>query len=208
MDFFELFDDTRAGILGALERAVSEAHAWDFLRYWEPEWDMVPLPPIEQRLPNRDAYDEELYNDCFDIIWTIARSDWHTFRESYMEEHPPCLCRQREGKLAGNCWPRYPNPGEPAMCNEIRCYDAIFDDNERVARLQALDSAVTRECDWEYWSDDVPDGWEYRVRTYGVDGVTVEDISVIADIARVGWQTYYNESIGARLERPYMNEVD
>jgi hypothetical protein len=27
--------------------------------YWEPEWEMVPLPSIENRLANRDAYDED-----------------------------------------------------------------------------------------------------------------------------------------------------
>ena len=206
--YFELFDDTRAGILGALDRAVTDAHAWEFLRHWEPEWEMVPLPSIEQRLPNRDAYDEGLYDDCVDIIWTIARTDWLTFRESYIEEHPPCSCRRAEGKLAGLCWPRYPHPGERGMCDEIRLYDALFEDNERVARLRALDDAVTRECDWEYWSDDVPERWDLRVRTYGIEGVTRDDIEVIADIARVGWQTYYNESIGARLQEPYVNEVD
>lgn len=207
-DYYEIFDDVRAGILGALDRAVTEAHAWEFLRHWEPEWEMVSLPSIENRLPNRDAYDPEVYSDCLDIIWTIARTDWLTFRESYMEEHPPCRCRQLKGKLADSCWPRYPEDGEEPMCNEIRNYDLLFEDNERVARLHALDHAVTRECDWEYWSDDVPEGWEYRVRAYGVEGVTLEDVSVIADIARVGWETYYNESVGARLEEPYVNEVD
>jgi hypothetical protein len=207
-DYFEIFDDTRAGILGALDRAVTEAHAWEFLRYWEPEWEMVPLPSIEQRLPNRDAYDNDVFGDCFDIIWTIARTDWLAFRETYIEEHPPCRCRQLRGKLADNCWPRYPEGDEQAMCNDIRDYSLVLNDNERIERLQALDRAVTRECDWEFWAESVHEGWEYRVRTYGVEGVTREDIEMIADIAEVGWRQYVDGVMSGRLDTPWQNDVN
>lgn len=190
-NYFEIFDDTRAGILSALERAVTEAHAWEFLRYWEPEWEMVPLPSIEQRLPNLDAYDPDIYNECVEIIWTIARTDWLEWRESYIEENPPCTCRQRAGKLAGCCWPRELEYGESAMCEEIRNYSELFpDDNERATRLMDIDNAITARADWEYWGYGMPDSWEPRASTYGVEGITEEDMEVISEVARLGWHGY------------------
>jgi hypothetical protein len=146
-DYFEIFDDKRAGILGALDRAVTDAHAWEFLAHWDPEWEMVALPSIENRLPNYDAYDPDMYSDCFDMMWEIARSDWLSFRETYIEEHPACRCRQTKGKLADFCWPRYPENGECAMCDEIRNYASIFDSlRARVASDSSCDRACTDIC--------------------------------------------------------------
>lgn len=188
-DYYELFDDTQAGILGALETAVTEAHAWDFLRYWEPEWEMVPLPSIEQRLPNRDAYDDALYSECVDIIWTIARVGWDEFQESYIEENPPCMCRRRAGKLAGYCWPRGDVDAQP-MCEEIRNYYDIVQDNEQVTRLVSLDQAITERGDWEYWATDELENWGVRTNSYGIHGVTEEDMRIISGIAVQGFESY------------------
>jgi hypothetical protein len=189
-DYYEVFDDTRAGMLGALERAVTEAHAWDFLRYWEPEWEMVPLPSIEQRLPNLDAYEPEIYSDCVDIIWTIARTDWPTFRESYITQNPPCSCRARAGKAASNCWPRYPAEGEPAMCDEIRDYRLITPDNQQATRLEEVDRVITARGDWEFWSIGAPENWRLHANIYGVRNLTSEDMHMISEIADMGWDRF------------------
>jgi hypothetical protein len=204
-NYFELFDDTRAGILGAIDRAVTEAHAWDFLRYWEPEWEMVPLPSIEQRLPNRDAYDDDLYSDCFDIIWTIARTEWIDWRESYIEENPACACRRREGKVAGYCWPRYPEDQELPMCEDIRNYYALFD-NFTADRLSRIDGKVTERGEWETWEDGLPENNETfsaRVSVYEVDNITRSEMEIISEVARLGW----NEFVRSR-DRWGVPEVD
>jgi hypothetical protein len=208
-DYYELFGDTQAGIMGALETAVTEAHAWSFLRHWEPEWDMVPLPSIEQRLPNRDAYDEDVYNECMDIIWTIARIGWEEFRDSYIDENPPCTCRRRVGKLAGYCWPRNDDEDIQPMCEEIRDYRRLFQDNERVTRLNHLDNVITEQGDWEYWATEDIDNWRPRANTYGIEGITQEDIQIMSGVAIQGW----DEFIRLRDEhihrtRAQMPEVD
>jgi hypothetical protein len=189
-DYFEIFDDKRAGIMTALDRAVTEAHAWEFLAHWDTEWEMVSLPAIERRLANFDAYDPDMYSDCFDMIWEIARGDWLSFRENYMEEHPPCRCRQLQGKRADYCWPRYPEGGECAMCEEIRNYYEIVHDDEQVARLVRLDNAITELEEWEFWSEGVPEDNETfarRVATYGIPDITRQDMEIISEIARLGW---------------------
>lgn len=207
-DYFEIFDDKRAGIMGALDQAVTEAHAWEFLAHWDSEWEMVPLPSIENRLPNFDAYDPDVYSDCFDMIWDIARSDWLSFRENYMEEHPPCRCRQVQGKLADYCWPRYPEGDECAMCEEIRNYTLFFD-NYSADRLSRIDGKVTERGDWEYWHDGAPEDNETfarRVATYGIADVSRAEMEIISDVARLGW----NGFIRARgyVDRRGVPEVD
>jgi hypothetical protein len=191
-DYFEMFDDVRAGIMGALDRAVTEAHAWEFLAHWNPEWEMVPLPSVENRLANFDAYDEDVYSDCFDMIWEIARSDWLTFREAYIEVHPPCACRRARGKLADYCWPRYPEADEPAMCDDIRNYSMFFD-NYTADRLSRIDAKVTEHGDWEYWADDLPASNEvfyYRVLPYNIAGITRHEMEIIHEVARLGWNGF------------------
>ena len=191
-DYFEIFDDKRAGIMGALDRAVTEAHAWEFLAHWDTEWDMVPLPAIERRLANFDAYDPDMYSDCFDMIWDIARSDWLSFRENYMEEHPPCRCRQFKGKLADYCWPRYPEGDECAMCEEIRNY-TLFYDNYTADRLSRIDSKVTELGEWEFWSEGVPEdnvAFQSRVARYGVAETTRQEMEIIAEVALQGWNGF------------------
>jgi hypothetical protein len=191
-DYFEIFDDKRAGIMGALDRAITDAHAWEFLAHWEPEWDMVALPSIENRLANYDAYDPDMYSDCFDMMWEIARSDWLSFREAYIQEHPPCRCRQTKGKLADFCWPRYPENDECAMCDEIRDYASIFD-SYSADRLSRIDSKVTERGDWEYWSEGLPEDNEvfyHRVVIYGIAGITRSEMEIISEIALRGWNTY------------------
>jgi hypothetical protein len=208
-DYYELFGDTQAGIMGALETAVTEAHAWSFLRHWEPEWEMVPLPSIEQRLPNRDAYDEDVYNECVDIIWTIARIGWHEFRESYIEENPPCTCRRRAGKLAGYCWPRNDDEDIQPMCEEIRDYRRLFQDNERVTRLNHLDNVITEQGDWEYWAIEDIDNWRPRANTYGIEGITQEDIQIMSGIAAQGWDEFVRlRDAHIHRIRAQMPEVD
>ena len=191
-DYFEIFDDKRAGIMGALDRAITDAHAWEFLAHWESEWEMVPLPSIENRLANYDAYDPDMYSDCFDMMWEIARSDWLSFREAYIQEHPPCRCRQTKGKLADFCWPRYPENDECAMCDEIRDYASIFD-SYSADRLSRIDSKVTERGDWEYWSEGLPEDNEvfyHRVVIYGIAGITRSEMEIISEIALRGWNTY------------------
>jgi hypothetical protein len=191
-DYFEIFDDKRAGMMGALDRAITDAHAWEFLAHWEPEWDMVALPSIENRLANYDAYDPDMYSDCFDMMWEIARSDWLSFREAYIQEHPPCRCRQTKGKLADFCWPRYPENDECAMCDEIRDYASIFD-SYSADRLSRIDSKVTERGDWEYWSEGLPEDNEvfyHRVVIYGIAGITRSEMEIISEIALRGWNTY------------------
>lgn len=191
-DYFEIFDDKRAGILGALDRAVTAAHAWEFLAHWDPEWEMVALPAIENRLSNFDAYDPDMYSDCFDIIWEIARTDWVSFRENYMEQHPPCLCRQLKGKMADYCWPRYPEEDEPPMCNQFRNYASVFD-GYTADRLSQIDRKVTEHGDWEFWADGLPEENEvfyHRVAVYGIPGITRREMDIISDIGKQGWSTY------------------
>jgi hypothetical protein len=188
-DYFEIFDDTRAGIMGALDRAITEAHAWEFLANWNPEWEMVALPAIENRLPNFDAYDPDLYSDCFDMMWEIARTDWLTFREGYIAEHAPCGCRREKGKLADYCWPRYPEPREPPMCQDHRNYASLFD-NYTADRLSRIDAKITERGDWEYWSNDLPESNEdfyNRVVVYEIPGITREEMTIMHDVARLGW---------------------
>lgn len=201
-DYYELFDETQAGILGALETAVTEAHAWDFLRYWDVDWEMVPLPSIENRLPNRDAYDEDLYRECVDIIWTIARVGWYEFRDSYIEVNPPCTCRQRAGRIAGYCWPRNNDEDVQPMCEEIRNYGLIVHDNEQISRLNHLDNIITEQGDWEFWANDAVDGWRMRAHSYGVEGVTLEDMQIISAVATLGFDEYL------RTRPPQVPEVD
>ena len=191
-DYFEIFDDKRAGIMGALDRAITEAHAWEFLANWNPEWEMVALPAIENRLPNFDAYDPDIYSDCFDMMWEIARTDWLTFRDNYIAEHAPCPCRRAKGKLADYCWPRYPEHREPAMCEQHRDYRALFNDDYRADRLALIDQRVTERGDWEYWSTGLPEDNEVfhnRVAPYGVGipGITREEMEIISEVARLGW---------------------
>lgn len=191
-DYFEIFDDKRAGIMSALDHAVTDAHAWEFLAHWHPEWEMVALPAIENRLANYDAYDPDMYSDCFDMIWEIARSDWLSFREAYIEEHPPCRCRQAKGKRADYCWPRYPENDECAMCEEIRNYTLFFD-NYSADRLSRIDSKVTERGDWEYWSDELPESNEvfyHRVAVYDIAGITRSEMEIIHDVARLGWNGF------------------
>jgi hypothetical protein len=194
-DYFEIFDDKRAGIMSALDRAVTAAHAWEFLAHWDPEWEMVALPAIENRLSNFDAYDPDMYSDCFDMIWEIARSDWLTFQENYIEEHPPCRCRQVQGKRADYCWPRYPEEGECAMCEEIRNY-TLFYDNYSAERLSRIDSKVTELGDWEFWSEEVPENnqaFQSRVERYGIAEVTRREMNIIHDVARLGWNRFIQD---------------
>jgi hypothetical protein len=191
-DYFEIFDDTRAGIMGALDRAMTAAHAWEFLAHWNPDWEMVPLPAIENRLSNFDAYDPDMYSDCFEMIWEIARTDWITFREKYVEEHPPCRCRQAKGKHADYCWPRYPEDGECAMCEEIRDYHSIFD-NYTADRLSRIDSKVTEHGDWESWGEGAPEDNEafyHRAMIYGIPGITRREMEIIGDVAKQGWAAF------------------
>jgi hypothetical protein len=191
-DYFEIFDDKRAGIMSALDNAVTEAHAWEFLAHWHPEWEMVSLPAIEQRLPNYDAYDPDMYSDCFDMIWEIARTDWLSFRDNYMEEHPPCRCRQFEGKRADYCWPRYPEGDECAMCEEIRNYTLFFD-NYSADRLSRIDGKVTELKEWEFWSEGLPEdnaAFQSRVARYGIADITRREMEIIAEVALQGWNGF------------------
>ncbi len=188
-DYFEIFDDNRAGIMSALDGAVTEAHAWEFLARWNPEWEMVSLPAIERRLANFDAYDPDMYSDCFDMIWEIARTDWLSFRENYIAEHAPCGCRQAKGKLADYCWPRYPEPREAPMCQDIRNYASLFD-NYTADRLSRIDGKVTERCDWEYWSNGLPEENEVfynRVSVYEIADITRAEMEIISEVARLGW---------------------
>jgi hypothetical protein len=214
-DYFEIFDDKRAGIMGALDRAITEAHAWEFLANWNPEWEMVALPAIENRLANFDAYDPDMYSDCFDMMWEIARTDWLTFREAYIEEHPPCRCRYAKGKLADYCWPRYPEDHEPAMCDDIRNYSALFD-NHTADRLSRIDGKITERCEWEYWSEGLPEENEvfyHRVVGYGGAGITRQEMEIISEVARLGWFGFVRVrelEMAAHVEgwRPEPGEVD
>jgi hypothetical protein len=42
------------------------------------------------------------------------------------------------------------------MCEEIRDYRQLFQDNEHVSRLNHLDNVITEHGDWEYWAIEAP----------------------------------------------------
>jgi hypothetical protein len=64
-----------------------------------------------------------LYNECIDIIWTIARIGLaDEFREIVHRTRTRRVrAVRRAGKLAGYCWPRNDDESQP-MCEEIRDY--------------------------------------------------------------------------------------
>lgn len=76
------------------------------------------------------------------------------------------------------------------MCEEIRNYYEIVQDNEQVTRLVNLDNAITERGDWAYWRYGLPDGWELRASSYGVEGITEEDMEIISEVTRLGWHGY------------------